>query len=370
MGEYNANYFKWNIRAKGVRIRTNERLSKKPPTTMNILANYRSFAGPLVVFVIMLTAFGIVSSEAFQTNPKELAMAITVDLSLLSPIVYLLLVRNTKLPNLTVVPVFVLGMIVTGLILPSQHHATLHFIETYLLPFVELAAISIIIWKFVKLRRSFVKNSEQNVDFFEVMKVAAREVIPGKASVFLATELSTFYYGIINWKKRPFSSIEFSYHQRSSGRALFYAVIFLAIVETFVLHLLLQRWSEVAAWIFSAISIYTVFQVLGIVRSLSQRPTRLLNDAINVRYGILNEVSIPFDQIKEVTNSTASKEWNKEVRALSPFGDFEGHNVVIKVKEPLKIHGLYGIKRSFKELAFHLDEPERFLEAFQNKTNS
>lgn len=335
---------------------------------MNTLAiTYRSFAGPLVVFAIMLTAFGIVSSSAFQANPRELAMAITVDLTFLSPVLYLLLIRKTNLPNLTVVPVFVLGMIVTGLILPSQHHATLHFVETYFLPFVELGAISLIIWKFVKLRRTFVQKSELNVDFFDVIKEAAKEVIPGKASVFLATELSTFYYGLINWKKRTLAPMEFSYHRKSSGVALFYVVMFLAIVETFVLHLLLERWSPIAAWIFSAISIYTVFQVLGIVRSLGQRPTRLSSEYVDIRYGILNEVTIPYDQIEEVIHSTASKEWDKEVRSLSPFGDFEGHNVVIKVKEPLEIKGIYGIKRSFKELAFHLDEPEQFVDAYAKR---
>ena len=334
---------------------------------MKTLSINRSIAGPVLVLGIMLTAFVIVSSDAFQTNPKELAMAITVDLTLLSPILYLLLIRKTNLPNITVVPVFVLGMIATGLMLPSQHHATLHFVETYFLPFVELGAISVIIWKFVKLRRSFVKNSEHNIDFFEVMKEAAKEVIPGKASVFLATELSTFYYGLINWKKRTLAPMEFSYHRKSSSTALFYVVMFLAIVETFVLHLLLQRWSEVAAWIFSAVSIYTVFQVLGIVRSMSQRPTRLNSDSIDVRYGILNEVSIPFDQIEAIEYSTAAKEWDKNIRALSPFGDFEGHNVVIKVKEPLKINGIYGIKKSFSELAFHLDEPELFLEAYEKQ---
>ena len=334
---------------------------------MNTIANYRSFAGPLVVFAIMLTAFAIVSSNAFQTNPRELAMAITIDLTLLSPVLYLLLIRKTNLPNITVVPVFVLGMIATGLMLPSQHHATLHFVEMYFLPFVELGAISIITWKFVKLRKSFLKNSARNIDFFEVMKEAAKEVIPGKGSIFLATELSTFYYGLINWKKRALGPLEFSYHLKSSGKVLVYTVIFLAIAETFVLHLLLQSWSEVVAWIFSTISIYTVFQVLGIVRSMGQRPTRIGNEALDIRYGILNEVSIPFDQIVEVAHSTAAKTWDKEVRALSPFGDFEGHNVVIKVKKPLKIDGIYGIKRPFTELAFHLDEPEKFVEACAQK---
>ncbi len=333
---------------------------------MNTIAAFRSFSGPLVVLTIMLTALGLVYSSAFQANPKELAMAITVDLTFLSPILYLLLIRKTRIPNVTVVPVFILGMIVTGLILPSQHHTTLTFVQTYFLPFGELGAISIITWKFIQLRKSFVMRSEQGIDFFDVMKEAAKEVIPGKVSVLLATELSTFYYGIFNWKKRKLTPMEFSYHRKSASRALFYTVIFLAVVETFVLHLLLQSWSEIAAWILSIISVYTVFQILGIVRSMSQRPTRIGNNAIDLRYGILNEVSIPFDKIEEVTHTTVAKEWDKEVRALSPFGDFEGHNVVIKVNEPLKINGIYGFKRSFTELAFHLDEPERFIEVYDN----
>lgn len=329
---------------------------------MKTLSLNRSFAGPMLVLAIMLIALGVVSSTAFQTNPTELALAITVDLTLISPLLYFLLVRKSNVPTITVIPVFILGMIVTGLILPGQHHTTLNFIQTWILPLVELTAVSIITWKFLQLRKTFRQQSSQNMDFFDAMKEAAGQVLPSKVSILLATEISTFYYGLINWKKRTLAPLEFSYHQKSGGVAILYAVLLIALVETIVLHLLIQGWSNIAAWVLTIISVYTAFQILGIVRSLSKRPTKLANGSLLLRYGILSEVMIPLDEIETIELSTKSKEWNQEVRKLSPLGDLESHNVILSVGEPMKISGLYGMKRSFKELAFYVDEPESFLD--------
>ena len=328
---------------------------------MKTLSFNRSFAGPMVVLAVMLVALGIVSSEAFQTNPSVLAVAITVDLTLISPLLYLLLVRKTNIPSISVVPVFVLGLIISGLLLPSQHHATLDFIESWVLPIVELTAISIIFWKFVKLRKTFKARSAQHPDFFEAMKEAAKQVIPGKVSVFLATELSTFYYGLFCWRKPPLAPLEFTYHKKSGSVALLYTVMLVAMAETVILHLLIERWSETVAWILTVISIYTVFQVLGIVRSMNKRPIKMADGQIKLRYGMLSEVNLPFNQIASIEASTVDREWDKEVRKLTPFGDLESHNVILKVKEPQRISGMYGFKKSFRELAFHVDQPHDFV---------
>lgn len=328
---------------------------------MKSLSINRAFAGPMVVLAIMLIALAIVSSEAFSANPNELAVAITVDLTLISPLLYLILVRKSKLPKITVIPVFVLGLIVTGLILPSQHHATLDFIKTWVLPFVELTAIGVVTWKFVQLRKRFHYQSRQSLDFFDNMKAATDQVFPGKVGLLLATELSTVYYGVLNWKRRSLAPLEFSYHKKSGSVAILYTVLLVALAETVILHLVIQRWSEIAAWILTAISIYTVFQVLGIVRSLSKRPIKLINNNMVLRYGIMSEVNVSLDQIEAIEVSTKDREWNEEVRKLTPFGDLESHNVVLKVKTPQTIKGIYGFDKTFSELAFHVDEPQHLL---------
>ena len=76
---------------------------------------------------------------------------------------------------------------------------------------------------------------------------------------------------------------------------------------------------------------------------------------------MLSEANLPFDQIASIEASTVDREWDKEVRKLTPFGDLESHNVILKVKEPQRISGMYGFKKSFRELAFHVDQPHDFV---------
>ena len=58
--------------------------------------------------------------------------------------------------------------------------------------------------------------------------------------------------------------------------------------------------------------------------------------------------------------TTKSIEFNKEVRKLSPFGDLENHNVVIRLKRECTLSGLYGISRKFKVIALFVDNKEDF----------
>jgi hypothetical protein len=45
------------------------------------------------------------------------------------------------------------------------------------------------------------------------------------------------------------------------------------------------------------------------------------------------------------------------------LGELENHNLILRLHNPQLLQGIYGMKRSYINLAIHLDEPEAFRNA-------
>ncbi len=316
----------------------------------------------LLPVAIVLGCIYVAGSPLFLENPHQLAMAITFDLLVSTPVIYFLIIRKTTIPKTTVVPVFILGLVVASVILPAEHQTHLSLVKTWFLPFLEIGIITYLI---ITIRKAFKKirqNQSDTPDFFIAAKNAADSILPKGVSAAFATELSLFYYGFVHWKKRVLQHNEFSYHRTTSTRMVLGVFVFLIIIEAFAVHLLLQGWSLVVAWILTGLSIYGCFQVYGILRSLSKRPISLNNHTLKLTYGVMGHVEIPHAQIKSITAQTKSLDAKEGLIYLSPFKDMEGHNVLIEVKEPMKLSGFYGFKKPFTSIAVYVDEPERLIE--------
>jgi len=58
---------------------------------------------------------------------------------------------------------------------------------------------------------------------------------------------------------------------------------------------------------------------------------------------------------------------NKLYQKLSPLGNVEQHNIIIRLHEKAKLNGIYGINKEFEVLAFHVDEKVDFKNKMQEK---
>ena len=182
----------------------------------------------------------------------------------------------------------------------------------------------------------------------------------------VVTEIAVFYYGFIYWKKRKLKENEFSYHKDSGTIALLIAIIFIVAIETVVFHILLTKWSSIAAWILTFLSIYSGIQIFGFLKSMIKRPITIENDKLYLRYGIMNEATIDLKDIDTIEVSSKDIELNKETRKLSFLGELESHNIVIRLKEDNTLIGLYGMKRKFKNLVFFVDDKIEFRNRINN----
>ncbi|WGH75765.1 hypothetical protein P8625_00970 [Tenacibaculum tangerinum] len=331
--------------------------------TINIQKNLIIFGIPLLIIGIMVF---ITKSNIFSTNPSTLSIGITFDLLLTVPLVYLLLIRKTNIPKTTVVPFLIVGIIICSLILPTENHYYLNLFKTWVLPIVELSILFFVIFNIRKAIKRYKLNKTESFDFFTTLKSTCYEILPKGAVIPIVTEIAVFYYGFVHWKKRKLKDNEFTYHKDSGTVPLLIAIILIITIETITLHILLAKWNTAVAWILTFFSIYSGIQIFGFLKSMLKRPISIENNKLFLRYGIMNETTIDLADIDSIKISSKDIELNTETRKLSFLGELESHNIIIKLKEENVLIGLYGIKRTYKNLALHVDNKIEFKNRINN----
>lgn len=323
--------------------------------------NLINFGIPLMLLGTLI----LLMKSSFLDGNDRLSLAITLDLLLIIPLVYFLLIRKSKIPNTTVIPVMIMGLLTGSYFLPQESQSYLTFFTTWALPVIEISILTFVVVKVRRAIKTYKTLKGSTPDFFNALKSTCYEILPKKLVLPFATEIAVFYYGFISWKTRTPQVNEFTYHKNSGTPTLFYAFIFIIAIETFVIHFLLTQWSMVAAWVLTSLSTYTALQVFGFAKSLAQRPISIQHDKLTLKYGILNEVEIPFSAIDKIELSSKTLEKNEFTQTLSPLGELESHNVVIHLNEENELLGLYGIKKKFKVLGLHIDQAQEFKESIE-----
>jgi len=310
----------------------------------------------LVPGFLIVVVFLIAQSSLPSAGHPYVSTAMTLDLVLTIPLIYWLIIRRTNIPSLSTIPVFVLGVILAGLLVPASDQQFLSVIRTWVLPVVEMSIIVLILRKIVHLRREVHSGDRFHGDAFNKLTQAAAEVVPGAVAYAMATELALFYYGFGAWKKPELTSQDFTCHRKSGTVAILSILLMMIAVEASAVHFLLIQWSAIATWILTGLSIYTGLQIIGMTRSLTRRYISVESNQITLRYGIMAEVCIPIDQILSFEPSTRSLDSEPESVLLSPLAGIEKHNFVISLKVGAQMRGLYGVKKRFSTIGFYVDD--------------
>ncbi len=325
--------------------------------TLNLPKNLIIFGTPILIIGLMIL---LSKTTIFTNNSNSLAIGITFDLLLTVPFVYFLLIRKTSIPKTTIVPFLILGMVVCSIILPTENQYYLNLFKVWVLPIVEISILSYVVYNVRKGIKKFKAHKTESFDFYTTLKNTCYEILPKRVVIPVVTEIAVFYYGFIYWRKRKLKDNEFSYHKESGTITLLIAIICIVAIETFVLHNLLEKWSTIAAWILTFLSIYSGIQIFGFLKSIYKRPIVIENNQLYLRYGIMCETTININDIETIEFSSKDIEPNKETRRLSFLGELESHNTIIRLKNENTLIGLYGIQRKYKNIVLHIDNKTEF----------
>ncbi|MBX2876485.1 MAG: hypothetical protein KTR30_30475 [Saprospiraceae bacterium] len=315
-----------------------------------------------LVLLVILSAIAISFSIGSSTQPGQLANAVAADLAITAPLLYFLLIRKTSIPNLTVVPCFLIGLLIAHLVLPPTERELLNFLTHYVLPGIELFVLFFVgrnIWRFVRELR---QNGATSIDKLEVIKSSTLAVVgEGLPARLLTTELSIIYYGLFSWgQSERQSDFHFTHYKKNGLGAVIALWIMVLAAETFAVHILLMKWSVVVAWIASFSSVYLALLFIAHFKATRKRQSWIDEYGLHLRYGLSGNVDISLVQIDNIQLTSRTP---RNLDQFVKLGHaFESHNVIIELKAEIEIERMYGKKEKTKAIGLMIDDREQLKE--------
>jgi hypothetical protein len=316
----------------------------------------------LILFSIVLA----VNLDRFENNAEIMSIGITLDLVITVPLIYLALIRKKEISNLTIMPFFVAGLIIASLVIPASDQYTLDLLKTYLLPVVEITAATIIVIKVRKIRKAYQINKGAGFDFLSALKESVQEIMPEKAASAFTTEIGLFYYSFFTWKKPTYTENQFTYHKESGIQGILAAVLFVALIELFSVHLLIHENYPILSWVLTILSAYGVIQIYGLIKAIPRTPHFLDDEHLVLRMGIFQEARIPLDSIDYLELTT--DDYPKKDKSYQKITLFD-HNCMIHLKDEGTLNGMFGSKKKFKHLILSVDHKKEFLHNIMSQIN-
>ena len=127
-------------------------------------------------------------------------------------------------------------------------------------------------------------------------------------------------------------------------------------------HFLLARWSVATAWVLTGLSAYTLLQLFAHMRAMKARLIRVKDGILYLRNGLAADVVVAVADIEEITLTKRTVR-GEEALKLALFGALEGHSVRIRLRAPVTVVRMFGIRRRASVLLFAVDRPEELRRA-------
>jgi len=320
-------------------------------TTRNRLAN----PYPLLLLsggTLIAIAAVVVRSAAFSAHPDILAWAFTFDLALSVPLLWwLFAVRTGRVANVTMIPIFVLGVAAAARIIPPAQHAFVDQLR-YLAAPLEVVTIALVLRRVAKLRGL---GDEGDV-LDRIDRASAGIFGTGRAARAVAFEIATFYYAVFGWRRD--APPGFTVHRRNGWGVVVTVFIFLIGIESVAAHLVVQLWSVKAAWILTALDLYGILWLLGDYQALRLRPTHIERDTLIVNYGLRWRMTIPLSSIEAIEPVRTEKAWNR--KGVLKVAMLDEPRLLVRLREPQTAFGLAGLTRTIDAVAILADDDAAF----------
>lgn len=212
---------------------------------------------------------------------------------------------------MTVIRMFVLGLLAAGLLL-GRRHPLLHGIRTWISPVVEAVVIGAVIWKFRQARR---KVKVEHPDFLTQAR-SILAAVTGNAWVgdIIGSEIAVFYYAFVARRAKD----GFSYTKASGAIPILIVFLMAMLAEGIGLHFLIARWSSLTAWVFTGLSVYTMLQLYAHMRAVKIRTIRVEDGMLFLYNGLAADACVRIEDIEEAELTTRTVRGETAIRGDLP----------------------------------------------------
>lgn len=305
---------------------------------------------------LAVAEFFALQHPLIAANPN-FSLIVTLDLAVALPAVCFLLVRRRRpLAWQTLIPYMLLGGFVSALLLRDAQIVRGLFL-------LELLSLTFFISKiipFVSRVRGDLQAGEPLEQALQRGLEAAYGGSPAMPVLRLAlTEMFLIYYGIFgSFRRTPKASPErpdiFSYH-RSQDTGMSLALMLILTLEAVPVHFLVHQWSNIAAWVLTGLSLYTLLWLLGDLQALRLKPAKLTATHLHLYTGLRQQATIPLEDIADITPAEPTVP-----AGCTQFSLSEPAQLYLYLKRPAPVFGLFGKRTDVSCIGVYVDDPERF----------
>lgn len=334
-------------------------------TTINKPNRILAIGLPVCIF---LACFFVTLSSAFKLNPGLLSNAIVIDLLITAPLVYFFAIRKSTVSKVTVIRVFVVGLLIAPFILNSHSNTLLRLIKIWVSPIIEGAVIVIIGRKFYLANKEARQPGTNSVDFLLYCRQVMHQVIGNeKVGNIISSEIAVLYYAFPGRKNKAIDyKLRFTSYKENGIVLVLGTFLSLFLIEITGTHFLLNLWHPMVARILSAFSFYTCVQLYAHIKAIKARPIILNVDSLGIHNGLAGDAIIKYDNIGKIELSKQIPVGRESIK-IALIKGLENHNCVIYLKQPIGVTKIFGIKKTTDTVLFFVDRPKDFVAALNLK---
>lgn len=295
------------------------------------------------------------AAPGYWAKPTVVAPAVAVDLIVGLPFIgWLVLVRGRRMPIAGLLPLAVGGLVLARWWIPSPHQGGWLRLAGPALELALLAAVGLRVRRFRSRHRT--DRADRRLRPLDAAREAAREVLGPRVGDVVVGELAALWYAVTGWGRfgpREEGVHYFPGHKRRGYGAILGALILVMVPETLVVHVLLTRWSALAAWVATGLAAYSVVWLLGDFHAARLNPSAITDGGLSLRVGLRWRVDVPWSAVVRYLDAAPDQ---AAVR-MTLLGRPEGW---VELRHPVDVTGLLGMRRRGRFLGVSLDEPDAF----------
>ncbi|GAA3992691.1 hypothetical protein [Mucilaginibacter dorajii] len=329
------------------------------------------FRNVILISIIAILIFfgGWILLHAVALNVRDkVADGLLADFIVTFPaLYYLIIIRPSKASAKRLLFVISICSVIAYLLLPAQQ-------KTYILQIRKLSALAellFIIYAFTKINRLRVAYKVQKAllpDPIYNLRLAMTNTLGDSLGVkIIASELAVLKYGLLSWKQEQpalTQSRSFSTH-KDYGYIAIWCILFVAImVETFAFHLLLLKWSHMAAMIATGLTLYGVIFLVADLSAVIKRKVEINQTTLLLRTGLRWRAIVDIANISSV--SKIVNDYHSDESYLKGGIIKSSGNLLITFKKPVQVDKLYGKSKMVSTILMNIDSYEAFAEMINN----